>query len=54
MTNMPKISPGVSVMKAFVIAGETVKDDAMFAGYRAAVTATVEPLGNLVIVDGAA
>ena len=32
------------LMKAFVIVAETIKDDAMFADYRAAVPATVETL----------
>lgn len=41
-------------MKAFVIAAETVKDDAMFAAYRQAVPATVEPFGGKFIVRGGA
>ena len=41
-------------MKAFVIAAETVKDEAMFAEYRAAVPATVEPFGGKFIVRGGA
>jgi uncharacterized protein (DUF1330 family) len=41
-------------MKAFVIAAETVKDEAMFANYRAAVPATVEPFGGKFIVRGGA
>jgi len=39
-------------MKAFVIAAETVKDEAMFAEYRKAVPATVEPFGAKFIVRG--
>jgi uncharacterized protein (DUF1330 family) len=41
-------------MKAFVIAAETVKDEAMFAEYRAVVPATVEPFGGKFIVRGGA
>jgi uncharacterized protein (DUF1330 family) len=39
-------------MKAFVIAAETIKDEAMFATYREAVPATVEPFGGKFIVRG--
>jgi uncharacterized protein (DUF1330 family) len=39
-------------MKAFVIAAETIKDEAMFAAYREAVPATVEPFGGKFIVRG--
>jgi uncharacterized protein (DUF1330 family) len=41
-------------VKAFVIAVETVNDDAMFADYRVAVPATVEPFGGKFIVRGGA
>jgi len=39
-------------MKAFVIATETVKDEAMFADYRKEVLATFEPFGGRFIVRG--
>jgi uncharacterized protein (DUF1330 family) len=41
-------------MKAFVIAAETVKDDAMFADYRTAVPATLEAFGGKFIARGGA
>ena len=41
-------------MKAFVIAAETIKDEAMFADYRAAVPATLEPFGGKFIARGGA
>ena len=41
-------------MKAFVIAAETVKDETMFADYRAAVPATLEPFGGKFIARGGA
>jgi uncharacterized protein (DUF1330 family) len=41
-------------MKAFVIAAETVKDEAMFADYRAAVPATLEAFGGKFIARGGA
>ena len=41
-------------MKAFVVAAETVKDETMFASYRAAVPATVESFGGKFIVRGGA
>ena len=39
-------------MKAFVIAAETIKDEAMFAEYRKEVPATIEPFGGQFIVRG--
>jgi uncharacterized protein (DUF1330 family) len=39
-------------MKAFAIAAETVKDEAMFADYRKAVPATIEAFGGKFIVRG--
>ncbi len=39
-------------MKTFVIAAETINDDAMFAEYRKHVTATIERFGGQVIVRG--
>ena len=39
-------------MKAFVIATETAKDEAMFAEYRKAVPATIEAFGGKFIVRG--
>ena len=41
-------------MKAFVIAAETVKDEAMFADYRAVVPATLAPFGGKFIARGGA
>ena len=41
-------------MKAFVIAAETVKDEAVFAEYRKDVPATVEAYGGKFIVRGGA
>ena len=40
------------MMKAFVIATETAKDEAMFAEYRKAVPATIEAFGGKFIVRG--
>jgi len=40
------------VMKAFVIATETVNDEAMFAEYRKAIPATIEAFGGKFIVRG--
>jgi uncharacterized protein (DUF1330 family) len=39
-------------MKAYVIAEETIRDQAMFDSYRAAVMATLEPFGARFIVRG--
>lgn len=39
-------------MKAFLVAAETVKDDAMFAGYRKAVVSTIEAYGRKFIARG--
>ena len=39
-------------MKAFVIAAETINDEAMSAEYRKQVPATVEPFGGKIIVRG--
>ena len=39
-------------MKAFVIATETARDEAMFAEYRKAVPATIEAFGGKFIVRG--
>jgi uncharacterized protein (DUF1330 family) len=39
-------------MTAFVIAAETVKDEAMFAAYRSQVPATIEPFGGHFIARG--
>ena len=39
-------------MKAYVVAAETIKDEAMFAEYRKAVPATLEPFGGKFIVRG--
>ena len=39
-------------MKAYVIASETVNDEATFARYRAEVPGTVEPFGGKFIVRG--
>jgi len=39
-------------MKAYAIAAETVKDQAMFDEYRKAVPATLAPLGGQFIVRG--
>jgi uncharacterized protein (DUF1330 family) len=39
-------------MKAFVVAAETVKDEAMFSEYRKAVPATLEAFGGKFIVRG--
>jgi uncharacterized protein (DUF1330 family) len=39
-------------MKAFVVAAETVKDDAEFAAYRKQVPATVAPFGGRFIARG--
>lgn len=39
-------------MKAFVVAAETVKDDAVFAAYRKEVPATVEAFGGQFIARG--
>lgn len=41
-------------MKAFVIAAETVKDEAMFADYRVAGPATLEPFEGKFTVRGGA
>ena len=41
-------------MKAFVIAAETINDEAMSAEYRSQVPATVEPFGGKIIVRGGA
>jgi uncharacterized protein (DUF1330 family) len=40
------------MMKAFVIATETAKNEAMFAEYRKAVPATIEAFGGKFIVRG--
>jgi uncharacterized protein (DUF1330 family) len=40
------------MMKAYVVAAETVKDEAMFAEYRKAVPATLEAFGGKFIVRG--
>lgn len=39
-------------MKAFIIAAETIKDEAMFSEYRKAVAATFEAFGGKFIVRG--
>ena len=39
-------------MKAFVIATETVKDEAMFGKYREQVLKTLEPFGGRFVVRG--
>jgi uncharacterized protein (DUF1330 family) len=39
-------------MKAFVIAAETVKDDAVFAAYRKEVPATIEAFGGQFLARG--
>jgi uncharacterized protein (DUF1330 family) len=39
-------------MKAFLIAAETVKDEAMFARYRQEVVPTIEPFGGKIIARG--
>jgi uncharacterized protein (DUF1330 family) len=39
-------------MKAFVIAAETVKDEAMFSEYRKAVLPTIEAFGGKFVVRG--
>jgi uncharacterized protein (DUF1330 family) len=39
-------------MKAFVIAAETIKDEAMFASYRKEVPATLEAFGGKFITRG--
>jgi uncharacterized protein (DUF1330 family) len=39
-------------LKAFVIAAETIGDEAMSAEYRKQVPATVEPFGGKIIVRG--
>jgi len=39
-------------MKAFLIAAETVKDEAMFARYRSQVLPTIEAFGGKFIVRG--
>ena len=39
-------------MKAYVIAAETVSDEAMFASYRKEVPATIEAFGGRFIVRG--
>ena len=39
-------------MRAFVIAAETIKDEAMFAEYRKAVPATIEAFGGKFIARG--
>jgi uncharacterized protein (DUF1330 family) len=41
------------MMKAFVIAAETIKDESMFSEYRKAVPATLEAFGGKFIVRGA-
>jgi uncharacterized protein (DUF1330 family) len=41
-----------AMMKAFVIAAETVNDETMFSEYRKAVPATVEAFGGKFIVRG--
>jgi uncharacterized protein (DUF1330 family) len=40
------------MMKAFVIAAETIKDESMFSEYRKAVSATLEAFGGKFIVRG--
>jgi uncharacterized protein (DUF1330 family) len=39
-------------MKAYVIAAETVHDEAMFAKYKEQVVATVEPFGGRFVARG--
>jgi len=39
-------------MKAFVIAAETINDEALFSEYRKAVPATLEPFGGKFVVRG--
>ena len=39
-------------MKSYVIAAETISDDAMFGEYRKLVTSTIEQFGGQVIVRG--
>ncbi|MFO1086842.1 MAG: DUF1330 domain-containing protein [Reyranellaceae bacterium] len=39
-------------MKAYVVATETVKDEAKFAEYRQHVPATIEPFGGKFVVRG--
>src|SRR4051812_45662672 len=43
---------GETAMKAYVIAAETVKDDAKFAEYRKDVPATVEAFGGKFVARG--
>jgi uncharacterized protein (DUF1330 family) len=43
-----------AMMKAFVVAAETVKDEFLFSEYRKAVPATVEAFGGKFIVRGGA
>jgi uncharacterized protein (DUF1330 family) len=43
---------GATIMKAFVVAAETVKDEAMFAEYRKGVPATVEAFGGKFVARG--
>jgi uncharacterized protein (DUF1330 family) len=39
-------------VKAFVIAAETINDEALFSEYRKAVPATLEPFGGKFVVRG--
>ena len=39
-------------MKAFLIAAESVKDEAMFARYRQEIMPTIEPFGGQFIARG--
>jgi uncharacterized protein (DUF1330 family) len=41
-----------TMMKAFVVAAETAKDESMFSEYRKAVPATIEAFGGKFIVRG--
>ena len=39
-------------MKAYIVAAETVKDEAMFAEYRKAVPATLQAFGKFIVRGG--
>ena len=43
---------GTAIMKAYVIAAETVNDQAMFDAYRKEVPATLAPFGGSFVVRG--
>jgi uncharacterized protein (DUF1330 family) len=48
----PKASCEMRLVKAFVIAAETPKDESMFSEYRKAVPATLEAFGGKFVVRG--